>query len=190
MKKLIQFVYVAAHHIIIYVHNCPTEYVQTGIYRFGLCWAFHNLFLKYISSTELKSPGFRKDWWVNMKYLIKDSQHAVKCVHYRAPVVWCPVCVCVCVYLDTGAIWEESGAFGGLQSAFWSAGDQKLPHCPSGNPASLCCSLVVVLFWWQVLDFTVCFQNLVKVMTLCPQHDLVSFHVSRSFCTLVVLHVL
>lgn len=25
-----------------------------------------------------------------------------------------------------------------------------------------------------VVDFTVCFQNLVKVMTICPRHDLVS----------------
>lgn len=32
-----------------------------------------------------------------------------------------------------------------------------------------------------VIDSTVCFQNLVKVMTICPRHDLVSFHINRSF---------
>lgn len=96
----------------------------------------------------------------------------------------------MCVYRHPGAVWKQSGAGGGWRSAHRSAGNQKLSHSPSGEHSysyrlqllfclSQCDACHSVTFY--VMQWFHCFQNLVKVMTICSRHDLVSLHTSRSF---------
>lgn len=76
-----------------------------------------------------------------------------------------------CVPHKTGAVWEESGAGREWWSACRSVGNQSLPHGASGKHSY---SISYSEFWFRpVLNFTICFQNLVKVMTICPRQDLV-----------------
>lgn len=77
------------------------------------------------------------------------------------------------VSCGAGAVWEESGASGGCQSARWAAADQNLPDSPAGKHGPLPLFLRLILFCYSLLLLFVWFQSLVKVMTLSERQDLV-----------------